>query len=134
MRGNLEVSSLQGYLNQNQPSMVSVNRWKSGRRASCCQIGKLGPDALDHRKDQFFYLVWLDLGFGQELCGAKPKLRHLGVGDFATGVDDQRERSQWRLLTEPLHEREAIAIGQGEVEYEQIGFPIDALPDGLLPR
>jgi len=35
-------------------------------------------------------------------------------------------------LAQPLDERETIAVGEGEVEDEEVGRPRDALADGLL--
>ena len=87
---------------------------------------------MDHGEDEFFDLLGLDLGFGEELGGAEAELGHLGVGDLAAGVDDQRQGAEGGLLAEPLDEREAVAVGEGEVEDEQVGRAGDALPDGLL--
>ena len=70
-----------------------ISAWvspESGRWAYSDKIRKAGFDAMDHGEDEFFDLVWLDLGFGEELGGAEAKLRHFGLGDLAAGVDDHR--------------------------------------------
>ncbi len=54
------------------------------------------------------------------------------LGDFAAGVDDQREGIEGGLVAEPLDEREAVAVGEGEIEDQQVGGAGDALADGLL--
>ena len=87
---------------------------------------------MHHGEDEFFDFLRLDLGFGEELGGAETKLGHLGLGDLAAGVDDQRQRAEGGLLAEPFDQREAVAVGQGKVEDEQVGRPCDALPDGHL--
>ena len=76
---------------------------------------------MDHGEDELFDFLRLDLGLGEELGGAEAELGHLGFGDLAAGVDDQRQGAQRGLLAEPLDEGEAVAVGQGEVEDEQIG-------------
>src|SRR4051812_47032233 len=68
------------------------------------EVGKLGANALDHREDEFFDLLGLDLGFGEELGWSEAELGHLGLGDFAAGVDDQRQGAEGGLLAEPLHQ------------------------------
>jgi hypothetical protein len=87
---------------------------------------------VHHGEDEFFDLLGLDLGFGEELGGAEAELGHLGFGDLAAGVDDERKGTEGGLLAEPLDEREAVAVGEGEVEDEKVGRAGDALPDGLL--
>jgi hypothetical protein len=87
---------------------------------------------VDHREDEFFDFVRLDLGFGEELGGSEAELGHLGLGDLAAGVDDQRQGAQSGLLAEPLDEGEAVAVWEGEVEDEKVGWAGDALADGLL--
>jgi hypothetical protein len=87
---------------------------------------------VNHGEDEFFDLLRLDLGLGEELGGSEAELGHLGFGDLAAGVDDQRQGAEGGLLTEPLNQREAVAVGQGEVEDEEVGRPCDALADGLL--
>ncbi len=96
------------------------------------EIGEPGAHALDHGKDELFDLLGLDLGLGEELGGAEAKLGHFDVGDLAAGVDDQGKSAEGRLLAEPLDEREAVAVGEGEVEDEEVGTAVDAVPDGLL--
>jgi hypothetical protein len=87
---------------------------------------------VDHREDEFLDFVRLDLGFGEELGGSEAELGHLGFGDLAAGVDDQRQGAQGGLLAEPLDEGEAVAVREGEVEDEKVGRAGDALADGLL--
>ena len=87
---------------------------------------------MNHRKDEFFDFLGLNLGFGEEFGGAEAELGHLDVRDLAAGVDDQGQGGEGRLLAKPLDEGEAIAVGKGEVENEEIGAAGDALPDGLL--
>ncbi len=89
-------------------------------------------DALDHGKDELFDLLGLDLGLGEELGGAEAELGHFDVGDLAAGVDDQGKGAEGWLLAEPLDEREAVAVGEGEIEDEEVGTAVDAVPDGLL--
>ena len=74
----------------------------------------------------------LDLGLGEELGGAETELAHFGVGDVAAGVDDQRQGAQGGLLAQPVDEREAVAVGEGEIEDEQVGRAEQAVFDGLL--
>src|SRR5271168_4945510 len=85
------------------------------------EVGELGANAVDHGEDELFDFVGLDFGLGEELGGAETELGHLGLGDLAAGVDDQGEGAEGGLLTEPLDEREAVAVGEGEVEDEQVG-------------
>src|SRR5580704_16881335 len=105
-----------------------------GGRACGGEVSKLGANAVDHGEDELFDLLGLDLGFGEELCGSEAELGHFGLGDLAAGVDDQRQSTQSGLLAKPFDEREAIAIGEGEVEDEEIRRPGDALANGLLAR
>jgi hypothetical protein len=96
------------------------------------EVGELGADAVDHREDEFFDLVGLNFGLGEELGGSEAKLGHFDLGDLAAGVDDQREGLESRLLAEPFDEGEAVAVGEGKVENEKVGGAGDALANGLL--
>jgi hypothetical protein len=87
---------------------------------------------VDHGKDELFDLMGLNLGLGEELGGAEAEFCHLGLRDFAAGVDDQGKGAQSGLLTEPLDEREPVAIGQCQVEDEKVRRASDALTDCLL--
>jgi hypothetical protein len=103
-----------------------------------CGAGELSElvvaETLDHGEDEFFDLLRLDLGFDEELGGTKTKLGHLLVGDLAAGVDDQRQGAEGWLLAEPFDEGEAVAIGKGKVEDEQVRATRQALAYGLLAR
>src|ERR1700760_2978848 len=105
--GDLQVSSCQ--------DMSIWNRWLSGR-AGGGEVGEFGADAVDHGEDEFFDFLGLDLSFGEELGGSEAELGHLGLGDLAAGVDDERQGAEGGLLAKPLDEREAVAVGEGEVE------------------
>ena len=74
----------------------------------------------------------LDLGLGKKLGGAEAKLDALGVGHFAAAVDDERQGAQRGLRAQPVNKAEAIAVGQGEVEDEQVGRGKLAAVDGFL--
>src|SRR5271156_4220067 len=87
---------------------------------------------MDHGEDELFNFLRLDFGFGEELGGSEAELGHFGLGDLSAGVDDQRQSAEGRLLAEPLDQREAVAVWEGEVEDEKVGWARDALPDGLL--
>src|ERR1700735_4347057 len=91
-----------------------------------------GAEIVDHGEDEFFDLLGLNLGLGEELGGAKAELGHVSFGDLAAGVDDEREGVQGGRVAEPLDEREAVSVGEGEIENEQVGGAGDALADGLL--
>ena len=71
-------------------------------------------------EDQLFYFVRLHFGLGKKLRWAELEERHLGVGDFAARVDDERQGAEIGLLAEPVDELEAVAIRQGEVEDKQV--------------
>jgi hypothetical protein len=96
------------------------------------EVGKSCAYAVDHRQDELFDLLGLNLGFGEELGGAEAELGHLDFGELAAGVNDERKCLESRLLTEPLDEREAIAVGEGQVKDEKVGRPSDAVANGLL--
>jgi hypothetical protein len=87
---------------------------------------------VDHGEDEFFDLLRLNLRFGEEFGGAEAELGHVLLGDLAAGVDDQREGIESGLVAEPLDEREAVSVGESEIEDEQVGSASDALTDGLL--
>ncbi len=106
--------------------------WRLGGGACRGEVSELGANAVDHGEDEFFDLLRLDLGFGEELGGAEAELGHLDLGDLAAGVDDQGQRTEGGLLAQPLDEGEAVAVGEGEVEDEQVGRAGDALADGRL--
>ena len=113
------------------PDMSIWNRWLSGR-AGGGEVGEFGADAVDHGEDEFFDFLGLDLSFGEELGWSEAELGHFGLGDLAAGVDDQGQGAEGGLLAKPLDEREAVAVGEGEVEDEEVGRPGDALADCLL--
>src|SRR5271154_2350668 len=100
-RGNLLISSCR---NEN---LVS---WRCRG-----EVGEFGANAMDHGENELFDFLRLDFSFGEELGGSEAKLGHLGFGDLAAGVDDQRQSAEGGLLTEPFDEREAVAVGQSEV-------------------
>ena len=76
--------------------------------------------------------MWLDLCLGEELSGSEAELGHFVIGDLAARVDDEGQAAHAGLLAEPFDEGEAVAIGQGEVEDEQIRPAGEAAPDSLL--
>src|ERR1700734_4371464 len=43
------------------------------------EVGELGADAVDHREDEFFDLVGLNFGLGEELGGSEAKLGHFDL-------------------------------------------------------
>jgi hypothetical protein len=87
---------------------------------------------VDHGEDELFDFLGLDFGLGEEFGGAEAKLGHLGFGDLAAGVNDQRQGAKGGLLAKPLDQREAVAVREGEVEDEKVWWAGDALPNGLL--
>ena len=89
---------------------------------------------MHHGEDEFFDFLRLHFGFSEELGWTEAKFGHLSFGHLAAGVDDQRHGAQGWLLTKPFDEREAVAVGEGEIEDEEVGWPGDALADGLLAR
>ncbi len=91
-------------------------------------------EAMNHGENELFDLFGLHLRLGEELGRAKAQLRHFTIRDLAAGVDDEWERAQARLLTEPLNEGEAVAVGKGEIEDKQIGAARDATANSLLAR
>lgn len=74
--------------------------WAGGR-----EVGEAAANAVDHGEDQFFDLLGLDLGLGEEFGGAEAEFCHLGLRDFAAGVDDQGKSTQGGLLAKPFDER-----------------------------
>src|ERR1700678_1874938 len=98
------------------------------------EVGKPSADAVDHGEDQLFNLLGLNFGLGEELGGAEAEFRHFCLRDLTAGVDDQGKGAQVGLLTEPFDEREAVAVGQGQIEDEKVRWACDALPNGLLTR
>ena len=85
--------------------------------AGGAKVGELSVGAtevVDHGEDEFFDLLGLDLSLGKEFGGAEAELGHVLLGDFAAGVDDQRESVQGRLIAEPLERgRSRVAVGEG---------------------
>src|SRR6266436_4030144 len=119
--------------------LVEVSCWfraawkrRLGGWARGGEVGELGADAVDHGKDELFDFLGLDLGLGEELGGSEAELGHLGLRDVAAGVDDQRQGAEGGLLAKPLDEREAVAVGEGEVEDEKVRWAGDAVADGRL--
>ncbi len=106
--------------------------WRLFGCASSYEVSVFGANTMDHGEDELFDLVGLNLRFGEELSGAEAKLGHLGLGDLAAGVDDQRQGTQGRLLAKPFDQGETVAVGQGKVEDQQVRRTCDALPDRLL--
>ena len=68
------------------------------------RVGKLRevPHAMHHREHKLLDLLGLDFCFGEELGRAKTQFRHFAIGDFATRVNDQRERARLRSLAQPF--------------------------------
>ena len=100
-----------------------ISSWPGTQLGGGCdgEVGELGANAVDHGEDEIFDLLRLDLGFGEELGGAETKLGHFDFGDLAAGVNDQRQGAEGGLLAKPLDEREAVAVGEGEIEDEEVG-------------
>ena len=99
-------------------------------RGSVYGIG--GAEALDDIEDELFDLLGLDFGFGEELGGAKAELGAFGLGDLTAGVDDEGEGAEGGLVAEPVDKGEAVAVGQGEIEDEEVGRSEEAVVDGGL--
>ena len=100
-----------------------------------CRMGPAGPataEALDHVEDELFDLAGLDLGLGEELGGAELELLHFKLGDLAAGVDDEGQGAEGGLLAEPIDEGEAVSVGKGEVEDEEVRRGVDGSGHGLF--
>ena len=91
-------------------------------------------EAVNYVEDQLFYFVRLDFGLGKELRRAEAELGHFGVRYLSAGVDDEGKGAEVGLLAEPVYEREAVAIGEGEVENQQIRPAYETVLDGMLAR
>ena len=120
-------------------SLEGKNEHKGHRGITEVHRGSLGgagdggaAQAVDYVQHELFYFVGLDLGLGEELRGAEAELAHFGVGDLAAAVDDERESAEVGLLAEPVYERETVAVGECEVEDEEVGAGEEAVLDGVL--
>jgi hypothetical protein len=83
--------------------------------------GGRAAQVADHGEDELFHVAGLDAGLGQELGGAEAELLFFFEGDVASGVDDEREGAEGGLAAQPVDEGKAGAVGQGEVEDEEVG-------------
>src|ERR1700722_10266844 len=52
--------------------------WVLSGGAGGGEIGEFGAEAVDHGEDEFFDLLGLNLGLGEDLGGAETELGHFG--------------------------------------------------------
>src|SRR6185437_13885374 len=73
-----------------------------------------------HSKYQCLHLLCLHPGLGKESGWPKLKLVAFGIAQIARRVDEHGQRLQLRMMAQALHQAEAIAIRQTDVQDDQI--------------
>src|ERR1700730_2517579 len=63
---------------------------------------------------------------GQELRRSEPESRLIGISDFQRRIDEKGDATQRRSLAQRGHDREAVHIGQDEIENDQARFGLSA--------
>ena len=79
-------------------------------------------------------LLRLNAGFGQKVRGAEGKLAALGRRKIAAGVNHQGQAGERFVLAQPIHHVESVAVGQADVENQQMGLEGEACVESLSER
>ena len=66
-------------------------------------------------------LLRLHAGLGEEWVGPRVNWRRSSWKKLAAGVDDQEAGGRDRALAQPIHNVEAVAVGQPDIEHSRWG-------------
>src|SRR5579859_23123 len=74
-----------------------------------------------HGKHQCLYLLCLHACLGQEVGGTELQLRAFRFAEVSCGVDEQRQGVQPRMMTQPLHQAESVAVRESHIQNHEVG-------------